>query len=75
MSPKEAIAQVARNNGVSYEEVYADIKEMILDGYHNKDPEVQKMWSRIHIAGEEPTPEEVIMGLTLILSEQNGMSN
>lgn len=73
MDVTKIIEQVAREHGVSYDEVYADMKEAIRTGYHSDDPEVRKKWSQIHIAGDEPTPEEVIMALMLMLTDPDGM--
>ena len=75
MDVKAIIGQIAKEHGVSYDEVYADMKEAILEGFHSKDPEARKLWSQIEIAGDEPTPEEVIMALTLMLTEPSGLPN
>ncbi len=72
MDVKNIIAHVAESHGVSYDECYADMKEAVLAGFHSNDPEVRKVWDSIHIQGEEPTPEEVIQAIYLMLSDAAG---
>ncbi len=72
MDVKGIITQVAESHGVSYDECYADMKEAVLAGFHSNDPEVRKMWSNIHIQGDEPTPEEVIQAIYLMLTDSVG---
>lgn len=58
---KDIIKQVARNNGVSEEEIRAEMKAAMMAGWNNPDPNVREMWSRIPCEGEMPTPEELII--------------
>ncbi len=64
------ISKVAEKNGVTYDQVYADMREAILAGFYSTDPEVQAMWKSIPFKGEEPTPEEVIMALATMVEEK-----
>ena len=57
---KDIIKQVARNNGVSEEEV-REMKAAMMAGWNNSDPKVREIWSRIPCEGEMPIPEELII--------------
>ena len=67
MEIRDIIAMVAEKHGVSEEEVYADMKEAIAAGFHSTDPEVKEIWKNIPMEGSEPTPEEVIHGITMMI--------
>jgi hypothetical protein len=56
----EIIKNIAEQNGVSEESVYADMQTAINMGYHNLDPAVQEYWTKLFPDGEIPIPEEVI---------------
>ena len=56
----KAIKEIARQNGTSPEEVYAEIQKTITMGFNNLDPEVQEFWRRIAPDGKVPTVEKVI---------------
>ncbi len=64
----EIIKTVAERNGVSYEEVYESMKDAILEGFYNNDPDIQNAWKEISFTGNEPTPEELIEGIHLLLA-------
>lgn len=52
------IAQVAKNNGMSEEEMRNDMQEEILAAYGNK--ETRNQWEKIFGKGVIPTPEAFI---------------
>ena len=56
----QAIAQVAEQEGVSAEYIYAEIKKAIEAGYNNPDLAVQAYWRKLLPDGTMPTPEELI---------------
>ena len=60
------IKQIAEQEGVSPEYVYAEMQRAIEEGYNNPDPKVQEQWDEISPYGDIPTPEEVIK----VLSQQ-----
>lgn len=57
---KRSLASVAKQNGVSVDEVKREIQKAIDIGMANPDPKIQAFWNSIPRAGERPTPEEVI---------------
>ena len=59
-----AIKKIARQEGVSEEFVYAEMKKVISMGYNNLDPSVQAYWRKICPDGKIPTPEEYIEIIT-----------
>ena len=58
------IQAVAKQNGVTEEQVRKDMKEAMLAGMNNPDPKVQAEWKSFHYAGDEPTVEEFIIWMT-----------
>ena len=58
------LAEVARNNGVSLDEVRRDITEMIRTEMMNPDPEIRREWADAPFRGKEPTPEEFVAWMT-----------
>ena len=58
---KRAIAEVARREGTSIEEVRAAMMEAIEEAYKSTDPVVKARWAEIPREGEIPTPEELII--------------
>ena len=57
---KRSLASVAKQNGVSVNEVNREIQKAIDLGIANPDPHTQAFWNSVPRAGERPTPEEVI---------------
>ena len=57
---KCSLASVAKQNGVSVDEVKREIQKAIELGMINSDPHIQFFWNSIPRAREHPTPEEVI---------------
>ncbi len=56
----ELLAMVAKEHGVTAEEVYRDIEIAIEDAMQSTDPEAQRMWAEMPRKGIKPTPEEFI---------------
>lgn len=71
MEIHDIIKTVAKRNGVSYEDVYESMKESLLEGFNNKDPEVREAWKSIPFTGKEPTPEEFIESIHQMLTQPN----
>ena len=57
---KRAITIMAKRNGVSEEQIRAELKEAIDISFCCTDPLVRAQWSEFEYAGSEPTPEEFI---------------
>ena len=57
---RSIIREVAKKNGVSYEEAYRDMQEAVSAAYHSDDPEAREIWSSVKIKGDEPTVEEFL---------------
>lgn len=60
MGTNDIFARVAKQHGVTKEEVYVEIQKAIDAGFDNPDPLVQAEWKKMNLKGERPTPEEVI---------------
>lgn len=63
MNEQEAhqiLAEVARNNGVSVQEVEREIAVAIAEGQENKDPAVRAFWASVPRKGTIPTPAELL---------------
>lgn len=60
MRTNDIFARVAKQHGVTKEEVYVEIQKAIDAGFDNPDPLVQAEWKKMNLKGERPTPEEVI---------------
>ena len=56
----EVIRKIAKQDGVTEEEVHEKMKLAISIGFNNLDPSVQEFWRRIAPDGEMPTPEQFI---------------
>ena len=57
MTTKEIIRQIAKQHGVTPEQVEADIKEAIRAGMGSTDPHAQELWKQIAPDGKEPSIE------------------
>lgn len=55
---KKIIKQIAKENGVSVDEVRRDMEIAIKEAYQN--PDTRQEWSRLFGEGIMPTPEEFI---------------
>lgn len=60
MGTNDIFEKVAKQHGVSRDEVYSEIQKAIDVGFNNPDPSVQAEWKKMNISGEHPTPEEVL---------------
>ena len=58
---KRAIAEVARRERTTIEDVRAAMTEAIMEAYNSPDPVVKARWAQIPCEGEIPTPEELII--------------
>ena len=65
MKIKNVIKKVAKQHGVSCEQVRNDIKEAIRIGMASDNPIVKENWRKISKNGREPTVEEVIAFIAL----------
>ncbi len=56
-----ALNEVARNHGITLDEVRKEIDDAIAEARSCPDPIVQAKWKEIPCAGEVPTAEEVMV--------------
>lgn len=56
--------KVAKENGVTLEEVLKEVKFAMLMGMKNQSPEVQAKWKEIPHDGNTATPEELLIYLS-----------
>ena len=70
MKAKNAIIKVAQENGISVEEVCAEIQKAIDEVMKNTSPQAVKFWEKIPRKGEKPTPEEFIDYMREYLSRE-----
>jgi len=66
----KAIKQIAKQENVSEEFVYAEMQKAIQAGYNNPDPDVQEYWRKIAPDGDIPSPEKVIEILSKEIKEK-----
>jgi len=71
-TPEEAIAEIARRNGVSVEEVRREIAQAIRAGMASAAPEARAFWGRFSKAGGLPEPEAVIASLARKVKKSGG---
>lgn len=55
MSTKKIIRQIAKANGVTSQQVEADMREAIRVGMSSIEPEAQAFWKQIAPDGKEPS--------------------
>ena len=55
MTTKEIIRQIAKENGVTPEQVEADMMEAIRSGIAITEPHAQELWKQIAPDGKEPS--------------------
>ena len=65
---KKLIKQVAKQNGVSVNEVRREIAAAIKEGMSSTEPEAVLFWSQF--GGKVPTPEQLITVLLQSVSER-----
>ena len=58
---EQVIRTVAAQHHTTVEAVRLEMKQAMLAGLLNPDPEIQATWKSIPCAGEVPTPEELIV--------------
>lgn len=56
----EAIRALAVSEGMTVDEVRAQMKLAMRAGLNNQDPAIQANWRKIPCKGNAPTPEEMI---------------
>lgn len=61
VNAETAIKKIAMREGITVEEVRAEMKRAMLIGLCSKDPAVRERWKRIPCKGDIPTPEELIV--------------
>lgn len=64
-----AIAQIAKNNGISETEVRSEIEEALREGYSNND--TRKKWDEIFGKDVMPSPEEFIIKMAKVLQKDH----
>ena len=57
---REALAAIAKENGVTTDEVRREICKAIEEGLKSTDPNAIRFWESIPRKGDKPVPEEVI---------------
>lgn len=72
MRTNDIFARVAKQQGVTREEVYEEIQKAIDVGFDNPDPLVQAEWKKMNLKGKRPTPEEVIAYVVGQLQNKKG---
>lgn len=63
---KRVIERMAKEAGVTPEEVRGDITEAIEAGYLHGDPE---RWNQLKISGKLPSPEEFLIQMTTMVRQ------
>ena len=66
--------RLARERGITVEEMRAIISERIERGWNDPDPEKKAQWRKIPCAGEIPTPDEWLK-YTVERLEEEGRSD
>ncbi len=59
------LRKVAERDGVSVEHVRSEIQKAIDFGMSNPDPHVRAFWMNVPHKGTRPTPEEVLIFLSM----------
>lgn len=54
------LREIAELYGITPEEVYRQMREVVDAGFDSDDPSVRAAWKQVPYCGERPTPEEVI---------------
>ena len=60
---EKIMQEIAKDHGVSVEEVRRELELAIQAARANPDPQVQAQWANIPCKGDIPTPEELIAHL------------
>jgi len=56
----QVFEQIAKQEGITADQVRQEIQKLIDDAIKNLNPAVQERWKRIPSKGDTPTPEEII---------------
>ena len=75
MRTNDIFEKVAKQHGVSRDEVYSEIQKAIDVGFNNPDPSVQAEWKKMNISGEHPIPEEVLAYMVKQLQNKENTNN
>ena len=71
LQTRGVIKQTAKNNGVSYDEIYRDMQEAITHALNSTDPSALSFWHEVQqvTKREIPTPEDVIIFVSKRVSD------
>lgn len=72
---EEILAQVARQNGTTPEDVLHEMQLAIYDAYDHHGKEAQPLWDMMTFKGDRPTPEEFILQMAMMLDSGTGLTN
>lgn len=71
----EILAEVARQNGTTPENVLHEMQLAIDDAYDHHGKESQPLWDMMTFEGDRPTPEEFILQVAMMLESGTGLVN
>lgn len=69
---QEILQRIAQQNNTTPDEVYKEMQIAIDAAFDNPDPQVRKNWEMINFTGDRPTPEDVIFGIGMMLTPNDG---
>lgn len=72
---QKILKQIAKANHTTPDDVYREMQIAIDAAFDNPDPEIRKNWEQIHYTGDRPTPEDVIFGIGMMLSPEDGIKH
>lgn len=72
---QKILKQIAKANQTTPDDVYREMQIAIDAAFDNPDPEIRKNWEQIHYTGDRPTPEDVIFGIGMMLSPEDGIKH
>ena len=64
------IRRLARENGLSEEDMRAEMKAAMDAGRNNPDPDVQAKWAGFKYSGPEPTVDEFVLWVSSLVKER-----
>lgn len=67
---QKAMRTIAKEEGVSVDNVREEMKAAIAEGLRSSDPAVKAMWENIPCEGDVPEPEELIAWLAEQVKER-----
>ena len=68
---ERSLKKIAKQYGVSVEEVRRDINLAAITAKENPDPKIQAFWDSIPSKSDNPTPEEVVAHIAGIVDKKN----